>query len=270
VELIDLRKRIVENLDKQINKELSEFVIPRDIMNRKEKLLNGKDEDEIFAEAKIADNEFETFINLWLNNAYRFREIERAMGMLLLFYKTGSIEPYISAIENKSADFSQHFWQSYGDFQVRSCSLLDSVGLYLAFVFYGIIDAPFYFNNVIDSIKLKYGDNKRRILDGDPFKLKNRDDWKVLLEAKRRYGDIKRWRDEVTHAFSPLMYMLDGNDEFDLGKKQILRSPTLNAEKAIEECKKSYCLLSLVNIAADTFAVSFINTNSYHRNHYHV
>ena len=191
------------------------------------------------------------------------------MGMLLLFSKIGSIEPFTATIENKSADYSQHFWQSYGDFQVRSCSLLDSVGLYLAFVFYGIIDAPLYFNSVVDSIRLKYDDKNRRVLDGDPFRLKNRDDWNVLWKAKKKYHDIRRWRDEIIHAFSPLMYMLNDNDDFDLDKKQILRSPTMNAIKALEECTSAYSLLSLVNIAADNLAVSYVNTNSYHRNHYH-
>ena len=47
-----MRKRIVENLDKQINKELSEFVFPREIIDIKEKLLNGRDEDDIFQKLK--------------------------------------------------------------------------------------------------------------------------------------------------------------------------------------------------------------------------
>lgn len=255
-------------LDDLIEKEIQSLEIPMEHIEIKNRMLEGRS-DEFDFDINISMNEFPAHLNLWMNNSYRQRELQRAMGLLLIYSKTGSINNWQCLNENERSrpDYSEHFWASYGDFQIRSCSLLDSVGAYLAFAFFGIIDAPFYFNQVIDSISLKYSNtSERMILDGDPYRLKDQDGWKILLKSKKRYSETRRWRDEILHVFSPMMYTTVEND---LEQKRILRSPSLNSEKALEECKETFYLLSNVTIAADQIVSSFVNTDSYHRNYYY-
>ncbi len=265
--VVDFRVRLVENLDKQIQKELTELKLPQEYIDLEKKLLTGRDET-FGIEAPVSANEEPVHRNLWVNIGYRERELRRAMGMVLLFSNIDPINPYHLMAEERDnkSEYSEHFWASYGDFQIRSCSLLDSVGAYLAFAFFGLVDAPFYFNQVINSIKLKYIHGKRIVLSGEPFKVTDKDSWDVLFKASQRYSKIRVWRDEVIHAFSPLMYMREDEGDFDEEKRKITRSPTLSADKALKNCKETYYLLKIVPLAADDLAFSFIESDSYHRN----
>lgn len=266
--VIDLRVKLVENLDKQIEKELSELTIPQNYIELEKRIQAGR-EEHFGIYANVSLNESPAYRNLWVNIGYRERELRRAMGMVLLFSKIGTIEPFytITTEAMNISEYSEHFWTSYGDFQVKSCSLLDSIGAFLAFVFFGIVDAPMYFNQVIDAIKLKHTHGKRIVLDGEPFILTGKESWNVLLNSQKRYKDVRFWRDEIIHAFSPLMYMRD--DALDEEKRSIVRSPTLNAEIALKACIETYNLLRIAPLAADDIAISFIDTNSYHRNYYY-
>lgn len=269
--IVDMRVKIVQSLEQHIERELDELLIPATFVEKEKRILAGR-EDTFGIEASISGNEEPAFRNLWVNVGLRARELRRAMGMVLLYSNIGPVDPYQQLVTegNNKLEFSEHFWSSYGDFQIRSCSLLDSVGAYLAFVFFGIVDAQFYFNQVVDALKLKYTDNsERRVLDGEPYKLTGRESWEIIVEAKERYQKIRRWRDEVIHAFSPLMFVRVDGDYVDEERRQILRNPALDANKALEGCKKTYFLLNLVPLAADDLAVSFIGTGSYHRNYYH-
>lgn len=269
--IVDMRVKIVQSLEKHIERELRELSIPVKYMENEKIIIAGR-EDTFGIEANIAGNEEPTFRNLYVNVALRVREFRQAMGMVLLYSNIGPVDPYQKLVaEGKNElEYSEHFWTSYGDFQIRSCSLLDSIGSYLAFVFFGIVDAPFYFNQVVEALKLKHTDSsKRKVLDGEPYKLTGRESWEIIIEAKERYQNkLKRWRDEIVHAFSPLMFARIDGDYIDEERRQILRNPALDAGKALEECKNTYFLLKLVPLAADDLAVSFIGTGSYHRNYY--
>jgi hypothetical protein len=174
----------------------------------------------------------------------------------------------LGVFNHKDSDYSDIFWSSYGDFQAKSCSYFDSIGTYLAFAFFGIFDAPFYFNQVIDAINLKYTSGKRYILDGDPYKLDNRVSWKALLKAKNRYMKVRGRRDEIAHSFSPLMYIKVDEAGLDEKRLLLLRNPSLNSEICVKEAKETYFLLDIIPLAAADIAIDFIATDSYHRNWY--
>ena len=271
-DIIDLRIKILNNLEDQVERELSYLKTPPEILQKEHDILNGRERD-FGVEAKVSENEHSTFRNLWLNVGFRERELRRAMGMTLLYYHVGPIDPYLRVVISKKesvADYSEQFWISYGDFQIKSCSFLDSVGAFLAFAFFGIFDAPLYFNQVIDCLDLKYTHQlKRIILDGEPFSLQGRRSWDVLKDAKKRYQEVRKWRDEVIHVFSPLMYLRIDDDWMESEMRQILRTPELKAAEAIQECKNSYWLLNLARIAADDLAYDFISSHSYHRDYYY-
>lgn len=278
--VIDLRVKLIQSLEQQIKKELSELQIPSKIIDRKDKLLSGRTKEELLSNVgnNISESEAKTFRNLKSNNIFRLREFERAMGMLLLFSRTPidtseiQLDPDMFRLfyddRDNIAAYTELFWTSYGDFNIKSCSLLDSIGIYLAFVFFGLIDAPLYFNQIIDTIKLKYTKEKRVVVDGDPFTLQERESWKILCDAKARYHKIRSWRDEITHAFSPIMYRLTDVSDLDYTRRKILRSPTLDVKKILNAAEETYYLLGLVPLAANDLAEAFIGTDSYHRNFY--
>ncbi len=279
--VVDLRIKFIQSLEQQIKKELNELQTPSKYIDKEEKILAGRKKDDFIyiVGNNISESEAPTFRNLTLNNFFRLKELKRAMGMLLLFSNAMVSEAMIkidmshffnqSDEKENKASYIEHFWTSYGDFQIRSCSLLDSIGNYLAFVFFGLVDSPLYYDQVIDSIKLKYTCSKNRIvLNGDPFQIKDRESWKVLTNARKRYKTIKQWRNEIAHAFSPLMYRLTGDEYFDHERRNLLRTPTLDANKVLEESKETFYLLCLIPLAANDLAQAFIGTNSYHRNFY--
>lgn len=267
--------RIIEAYENQINREIEQLEMPEKYKALRDSILRGRDEEEISTDVNISATEHSTFLHLWVNNSYRLRELKRAMGQLLLYSRIGSIDSYQTTTSSETADSSEHFWGSYGDFQIKSCSLFDSIGLFLAFSFFGIVDAPLYFHSVIDSIRLKYETNMdkerpRQVIEREPYTVDDKISWVVLKDGRRRYQKIKAWRNEIVHVFSPIMYHTFWEDEWDAQeKRQLLQRTTLNADIALKECKETYFIASLAGIAADELATSYIDTRSYHRDFYY-
>lgn len=283
MEIIDLRVKLVQSLEQQIKKELSELQIPSKVVEKENKLLSGRKKDDLLYNfgSEISETEADTLRNLTLNNCFRLREFERAMGMLLLFSSTVVNTSTIELLNDPEtfrrmyddgrdhiAAYTEFFWTSYGDFNIKSCSLLDSIGVYLAFAFFGLMDAPLYFDQVLKAIKLKFTYGKRTVIQGDPFKLEGRESWEILCDARKRYDSIKNSRNELIHVFSPLMYRLTDSDDLDYKRRQVLRYPEHNVKKILEQTKKNYFSLWLVPLAAHDLAHAFIGTASYHRDFY--
>lgn len=261
----------IKYIEEEIEVELNKLTIPKEYIEIEKEILSGREEDSITLNVPISENEHSTFSNLQMNNSYRVREVNRAMGTLLLYYHIGPVRDYWETVRNGKADESEHFWSSYGSFLISSYSLLDGIGVYLSFVFFGLFDAPLYFNQVIEAIKLKYSNGTRRILEGDPFNqlLLNNKSWGILLKAKEKYNAMKQNRNEFAHVFSPLMYKtFEDEDWLNNEIHQFLKRPDLNAEKAINECKGIYFLLRLAPLAADNLASLYIGSGSYHRDFY--
>ncbi len=268
--IINLRLKLIKAIDQQIEKELSELNIPEHYLEKEKTILAGREKD-FGIEANISANELPAFSNLWVNVAFRQREFDRAMGILLLYGNVGPVnfDGIISSDKSK-ANYSEHFWISYGDFVTKACSFLDSIGGFLAFVFFGIVNAPFYFHQVVDSLRSKYTyPSKLKYLDGEPFGLEGKESWGVLVDAQKRYNEVKSSRNEFIHAYSPLMYWLIDDEYMDEAKRQIVRKPTLDAGAVIDKCKEIYYLIKLVPIAADDISATFAGSGSYHRDFHH-
>ena len=265
----------IETFELQTMKEIEKLEVPEKYRMIRDSILRGREEEEIALDVNISATEHSTFLNLWLNNSYRMRELNRVMGRLLLYSRAGNIDSYPVTASGESVDYSEHFWASYGDFEVKSCSLLDSIGLFLAFTFFGIVDAPLYYHNVIESIRLKYECNMdkkktRKVIEREPYKVNGNVSWELLKDARSRYQKIKAWRNEIVHVFSPIMYHTFWEDEFDgQERRQLLQRTTLDSVTALNECKETYFIVTLAGIAADDLAASYIDTPSYHRNFYY-
>jgi len=211
--IIDLRKRLLKNIHTHTHRELEGLIVPKKFIERKAALLGDRKEmtkeyvhwfaDNMLKSAGYLWGESKVFNALSLNLVWREAELKDAMGMLLLSSNVGSL-----TIDNldgpEYTDHNDRFWTSYGDFQIRCCSFLDSVGIFLAFSFFGILNSPLYFDQTIDTIKTRY-DSSKSIIDNETFNLKAREDWKVLLDARKRYKKIRLWRDDILHNISPIM-----------------------------------------------------------------
>jgi hypothetical protein len=273
--IIDLRKRLIKNIDKHIHKELQDLIVPKRSIERKAILLGDRKEmtkEYVFWFADNALNneiylygESKVFSALNKNLLCRESELEHAMGMLLLSSNLGHYY-FEDLVGPEYADFSTDFWTCYGDFQIRSCSFLDSVGIFLAFSFFGILNSPLYFDQVIDAIKTRY-DSSNSIIDNETFSLKAREGWKVLIDARKRYKKIRLWRDDIVHNISPIMNIPDSGEEKDT-KQGLLRFPNLNAEICLKESKETYFLLSLVPIAASDISFDYFKSPSFNRKYW--
>ncbi len=77
MEIIDLRVKLVQNLEQQIKKELSELQIPSEVVEKENKLLSGRNKDDLlYFGSEISETEADTLMNLNLNNYFRLREFE--------------------------------------------------------------------------------------------------------------------------------------------------------------------------------------------------
>ena len=258
---------LIRQFDKLIRKEIDQLEIPDELREKETRISAGRDQDEIIKSINISGNEYPALLSLWVNNQIRLHEFEHSLGALLLYNDIGPIYPLEES--DLSYGSSYHFWTSYGDYWIKACSLLDSVGVYLALVFFGLIDAPLYYNQIIESIALKYAaKGERLVLDGEPYSLSDRESWQLLDQVRKNYQEFRRRRDEIIHVFSPQMYWQYKDNSFDYHMRKILRNPTLDSAKALSACKQSFFTLRLVPLAANDLAASYVGTGSYHRNYY--
>lgn len=271
---------VVRILRQYVDSELSKLELPQSVQAYLSK-LGPVCEEAINVPQGISDAEHRFVLGLQLNLSFRRKELDWAIGLMLLFSELKPDIPYYGLFEEPEkphADYNDNYWRSVGDCTVKICSFLDALGGYLAFIFFGLTENTLYFHQVVAALREKYSASftrKKRPyfpLIEDPFNLDEFVGWDILWKSRKRYTDLMAWRNVLIHNFSPLLRTksvdgtIDDSLSFDslvpfLGK----RSPS----KVKIELIQHYFFARLARLGAEQIAQAYCGTLSYHRDFYH-
>jgi len=277
--------KLVRVLRENIELKLSELAMPNEIQSYFQKLASVSEDN---LPSGISDAEYRFVLALQSNLFHKRQELDWAIGLMLLFSELGPDTPYFWLFETfgdfekegkPRAEYNSGFWQGVGDCTVKICSFFDALGGYLAFVFFGLIENPLYFHQVMESLrgkhswsyKLKQPDRIQLIQEGDPFNLDEFVGWEILWESRNRYQELKIWRNTFIHNFSPMLRTRYFDTHIDWLTYDAL-VPFLAKLSSLEVKSRlieHYFFARLARLGAAQIAEGYCKTGSYHRNYYH-
>jgi len=272
---------VVRLLRQCIDSELSKLEPPKSVQGYLTK-LGSVHEEGINVPKGISDAEHRFVLGLQLNLSFRRKELDWAIGLMLLFSELKPDIPYYGLFkepEKPHADYNDDYWRCVGDCTIKICSFLDALGGYLAFIFFGLTNNPLYFHQIVAALRDKYSVSFARKktpyfpLIEDPFNLDEFIGWDILWESRKRYHeDLMPWRNALIHNFSPLLRTRSVDDTIDetLPFESLVpflakRSPLEVKTNFIEH----YFFARLARLGAEQIAHAFCETRSYHRDFYH-
>lgn len=270
---------VVRLLRRYIDSELSKLEVPQSVQIYLSKLGPVR-EEAIKLPKGISDAEYKFVLGLQSNLSCRRKELDWAIGLMLLFSELKPDIPYYGLFktpEKPHAEYNFDYWRSAGDCTVKICSFLDALGGYLAFIFFGLTENLLYFHQILEVLQKKFSWSfTRKDVDfpliEDPFNLDEFVGWEILWKSRKRYQELKVWRNALIHNFSPLLRTkrVDGTIDETLPFDSLVpfltsRSPSEVRTNLIEH----YFFARLARMGAEQIAEAYCRTSSYHRDFYH-